>query len=235
MRKSILFVAALALTFAACNNKEGSVEDPFIATFEEAAISPASAESYFKFPNDTLAYLKSGNFLIEQSVAYGGVYVAGGVVTNITDTEFKEFTDAYKSVKGGAYAGKNYLVWYNDSYAPGVIKLEKPAVVPGMYVTNNVYAYSSMTKGDEIAGEPFGEDDFFTLVIHGSLGGKEVNTQIEFDLGDGKDILKDWYYIDLTNLGEIDELSFTMVGSRTGNWGLNTPTYFCIDNLGGKK
>ena len=64
MKKSILFVAALVMTFAACT-REGSVEDPVIATFEEAAISPASAESYFRFKNDTLAYLKSGNFLIE--------------------------------------------------------------------------------------------------------------------------------------------------------------------------
>ena len=235
MKKSILFVAALALTFAACNPKEGSVEDPVIATFEEAAISPASAESYFRFKNDTLAYLKSGNFLIEQSVAYGGVYVAGGVVTNITDTEFKEFTDAYKSVKGGSYAGKNYLVWYNDAFEPGVIKLEKPAVVAGMYVTNNVYAYSSMTKGDEIAGGPFGDDDYLTLIIHGSLNGVEVNNQVEFKLAEGKDIVTDWEYVDLSKLGEIDELSFTMVGSRNGDWGLNTPTYFCIDNLGGKK
>ena len=23
-----------------------------------------------------------------------------------------------------------------------------------------------------------------------------------------------------------------MSGSRTGDWGLNTPSYFCIDNLG---
>ena len=104
-----------------------------------------------------------------------------------------------------------------------------------MYVTNNVYAYSSMTKGDEIAGGPFGDDDYLTLIIHGSLKGVEVNNQVEFKLAEGKDIVTDWEYVDLSKLGEIDELSFTMVGSRTGDWGLNTPTYFCIDNLGGKK
>ena len=41
-----------------------------------------------------------------------------------------------------------------------------------------------------------------------------------------------WTYVDLTELGQVDALSFTMSGSRTGQYGLNTPSYFCIDNLG---
>ena len=73
MKKSFLFLAALAMTFAACN-KQGEVEDKTIATFEEAAISPVSTESYFAYGVDTLVYLESGNFRIEQSVAYGGSY-----------------------------------------------------------------------------------------------------------------------------------------------------------------
>lgn len=234
MKKSFLFLAALAMTFAACN-KQGEVEDKTIATFEEAAISPVSTESYFAYGVDTLVYLESGNFRIEQSVAYGGSYVTGGVVTNITGTDFKDFKDAYKSAKGGAYAGKNYLVWYNDSFDPGTIALKTPAVVPGMYVTNNVYAYSSMTKGDDIAGDPFGKDDYFTLIVHGWLNDKEVNNQVSVKLAEGTNIVKDWIYVDLSSLGQIDEISFTMEGSRTGDYGLNTPTYFCIDNLGGKK
>jgi len=234
MKKSFLFVAALALVFASCQ-KENEVEDKTIATFEEAAISPAQAESYFAFTSDTTAFLESGNYKVQQTVAYAGSYVTGAVVTNITNTEFKDYTDANKSAAGGAYAGKNYVVWYEDGFTGNKIKLNTAAVVPGMYVCNNVYALNSMKNGDAIAGDPFGANDWFKLTISGSLKGQAVNTKVDFMLGEGTNFVTEWTYVDLSQLGEVDELSFSMSGSRMGDYGLNTPTYFCIDNLGAKK
>ena len=234
MKKSFLFVAALALTFAACQPSY-DVEDKTVATFEEAAISPAAPQSYFAFTTDTTAFLTSGIFELSQTVAFGGTYVTGAVVTNITDTTFKDYKDAYKSIAGGAKGGKNYVVWYEDGLSGNAIKLKTPAVVPGMYVCNNVYAYNSITKGDAIAGDPFGDDDWFLLSIGGMLDGKMVNTQVDFYLAKGKNVVTDWTYVDLSQLGKVDAIFFTLSGSKTGDWGLNTPTYFCIDNLGAKK
>ena len=234
MKKSFLYVAALALTFAACNN-QNEAEDKTLGSFEEAAISPISAESYYVYSVDTTVFLASGNFEVQQTVAYGGTYVTGGVVTNITDTKFRDYKDAYKSAAGGAYAGKNYVVWYEDGFTDNAIRLKTAAVVPGMYVCNNVYALSSMKNGDDYAGAPFGPDDWFLLTIGGSLEGKFVNTTVEFYLGQGTNFVTDWTYVDLSKLGTVDKLHFRMTGSRTGDWGLNTPAYFCIDNLGAKQ
>ena len=234
MKKSFLFVAALALTFAACQPSY-DVEDKTVATFEEAAISPAAPQSYFAFTTDTTAFLTSGIFELSQTVAFGGTYVTGAVVTNITDTTFKDYKDAYKSIAGGAKGGKNYVVWYEDGFSGNAIKLKEAATVAGMYVCNNVYAYNSITKGDAIAGDPFGDDDWFLLSIGGMLDGKMVNTQVDFYLAKGKNVVTDWTYVDLSQLGKVDAIFFTLSGSRTGDWGLNTPTYFCIDNLGAKK
>lgn len=233
MKKSILFVAALAMTFAACQPNY-DVEDKTVATFEEAAISPAAPQSYLAFNTDTTALLASGNYELSQTVSYGGTYVTGAVVTNITDTTFKDYKDAYKSIAGGAKGGKNYVVWYEDGFSGNAIKLKEAAKVAGMYVCNNVYAYNSITKGDAMAGEPFGDEDWFMLSIGGMLDGKMVNTQVDFYLAKGKNVVTDWTYVDLSQLGKVDAIFFTMTGSRTGDWGLNTPTYFCIDNLGAK-
>lgn len=236
MKKSILFLAALALVFVSCKKeKSEEVEDKTIATFEEAAISPAKAESYFAYTMDTTAFLESGIYQVQQTVAYGGTYVSGAVVTNITSTDFHDYTDAYKSAAGGAYEGKNYVVWYEDGWTPNAVKLKSAATVAGMYVCNNVYALSSMKDGDAIAGEPFGEGDYFTLIITGSLEGKAVNAKVEFDLGRGTNFVTSWTYVDLSKLGKIDELHFAFDGSRKGDYGVNTPTYFCFDNLGAKK
>ena len=239
MKKQILFVAALALTFAACN-QNGEVVDKTVATFEEAAISPMTTESTFKYSVDTTVYLESGNFKCQQIVDYEGSYVVGGVVSNqtTTDVDVKNgYADAYKSAKGGAYAGKNYLVWYADAWTPNAIKLASAAVVPGMYVCNTALVEKMIKLGDgmsTIAGG-FTDDDHLLLTITGSLEGKEVNGKVDFYLAQGKTIVTDWTYVDLSTLGKIDELHFAMSGTKSNNYGLTTPTYFCIDNLGATK
>ena len=231
MKKSFLFVAALALTFAACQ-KQGEVEDKFVATFEEAAITPAKVNSEFKL--DTTGTFTSGNFIFKQTAMPSQSYYSCNVVSNHTDTTFADYNDAWKSIAGGAHAGKNYVVWNYDYYGADEIKLAQAAVIPGFYVTNNVYAYSSITKGDW-SGPAFGKDDWFLLTINGSLEGRAVNNQVEFYLAKGTDVVTAWTYVDLSTLGKVDAISFTLTGSRTGDWGLNTPAYFCFDDLGAKK
>ena len=234
MKKSILFVAALAMTFAACKPNY-DVEDKTVATFEEAAITPAQTESVYHLAQT--GTFTSGNFEFTQevSVSEWGTYYFGNVVSNKTDNTYKDDMDGDKSVKGGARNGKNFLVWTSSYNGADGIKLKQAAKVPGMYVCNSAYAYASMTKGDDFAGEPFGDDDWFLLTISGSLEGKAVNNQVTFYLAKGKNIVADWTYVDLSTLGKVDELHFALTGSRTGEWGLNTPAYFCIDDLGAKK
>jgi len=234
MKKSILFVAALAMTFAACQPNY-DVEDKTVATFEEAAITPAQTESVYHLAQT--GTFTSGNFEFTQevSVSEWGTYYFGNVVSNKTDNTYKDDMDGNKSVKGGARNGKNFLVWTSSYNGADGIKLKQAAKVPGMYVCNSAYAYASMTKGDDFAGEPFGDDDWFLLTISGSLEGKAVNNQVTFYLAKGKNIVADWTYVDLSTLGKVDELHFALTGSRTGEWGLNTPAYFCIDDLGAKK
>ena len=58
---------------------------------------------------------------------------------------------------------------------------------------------------------------------------------IDFYLADyrnGKtDILKEWMRIDLGSLREANYLVFSMDSSDKGDWGINTPTYFCADAI----
>ena len=81
----------------------------------------------------------------------------------------------------------------------------------------------------------FTENDHLLLTIGGSLEGKEVNSTVEFYLAKGTNIVNQWTYVDLSKLGKVDELHFTMSGTKTNDMGLTTPTYFCIDNLGASK
>lgn len=225
MKKIYLFVAAAMMSTA-------MFADLQVATFENINLA---AESEFAFNVDTVAFFESGSFKVQETVAYGGTYVSGAVISSHTDTNFESYLDANKSIAGGAYEGHNYAVWYADAWTPNSIKLTEAATVPGMYVCNNVYAYNSMKYGDSYAGDPFGADDWFKLSIKGLLNGQEADTEVNVYLAQGTNILTEWTYVDLTQLGNVDELTFYMSGSRTGEYGLNTPSYFCIDNLGAKE
>ena len=222
--KKIFFFAAAALMSTAM------FADLQVADFENINLA---AEQELKFANDTTGFFESGSFSLQETVSYSGSSVAGAVISSHSDTVFGGLQDANKSIAGGAYEGQNYVVFYVNAWGdPDKITLKEAAVVPGMFVCNNVYAYNSMTKGDAYAGEPFTKDDYLSLIVYAKLNGVGVNARVFVDLAEGTNIMDKWTWVDLSSLGEIDELYFEMSGSRTGQYGLNTPSYFCIDNLG---
>lgn len=231
MKKSILMLAALATVFAACSKSDKGADENFVATFEEAEISPEKPDSEFFL--DSTGTFQSGNFIFTQTVESWGGYTCN-VVSNHTDTTFTDWHDAWKSAAGGAYEGNNYVVYYWNAYAPDTVKLVQPAKIPGFYVTNCIYAYNSMKYGDDIAGDPFTTGDKLLLTITGVRNGEKTSS-VEFYLAKADKILDEWAYVDLMTLNEVDGLVFSLSGSRTGEYGLNTPSYFAFDNLGAKE
>lgn len=98
-----------------------------------------------------------------------------------------------------------------------------------VYVQNTAYTYYTMRDGNNFS-KPFTNDDYLILEAHGvKADGTEVTTNIW--LADEGKYLTEWTQFDLRSLGEIKELYFTMRGSDTGKWGLNTPSYFALDHL----
>jgi hypothetical protein len=114
--------------------------------------------------------------------------------------------------------------------------------VEGFYVTNGTYPYLSMLEGDGFAkkfgGESGDDPDFFLLTIKKYLGGELGADSVNFYLADyrfednSQDyIVEEWTYVDLSTLGNADSLQFTMSSTDNSMFGMNTPAYFCIDDL----
>ena len=147
----------------------------------------------------------------------------------------------FKNIVGGGYNNSdNYGVAYAASYyGPCEITLlSDPVVVPGFYITNSSYAYSSMTCGDSFA-KKFEKGDWFKLTITGYDEDNEVTGTKEYYLADLRDpkkayIINDWRYVDLSGLGEVSKIGFELSSSDNGDYGMNTPAYFCFDNFGAK-
>ena len=61
---------------------------------------------------------------------------------------------------------------------------------------------------------------------------------MDFNLGDyraaeaNRYVLDTWEWVDLRPLGKVTRLMFTFSGSESNDWGLVTPKYFAMDDLG---
>ena len=232
MKKSFLFVAALALTFAACQPNEPEV-DATVATFENIEL----AEESVLHLSET-GEIESGNYRFQQEVAdYGeyGLYYFGSIVSNKKGNTYDAYGDSDKSASGGAYKGKNFVVWTTSYNGLDRVFLKQAAVVPGFYVNNTAWVVDAILNGDGMSEGAFGEGDYFTLTINAYLNGEAVNNEVKVDLAKGTSYIKDWTYVDLSSLGEVDVITFSLASSKFNDYGMTTPAYFCIDNFGAKK
>ncbi len=210
------------------------------ATMEDLELAD---ESYWNGSDGKGSFI-SGGYRFENGYELSdyGAYAYGFFYSNQTHTTHADWSDMYNSIAGhGAENSKTYAVFNVNEYTPkGVEVLAKEGeVVSGFYVTNSAYSYASIIKGDNYA-KKFGMGDWFKLTVTGYDAAGESTGTVDFYLADLRDanyayIVNDWRWVDLTSLGKVKRLGFTMSSSDSGQWGMNTPAYFCLDNLGGTK
>ena len=168
----------------------------------------------------------------------------------MTDTTTPGYSNQCSAYTGGGVNGSsNYGVSYilldwASGYDPIPTRLDFVGSatgysVQGAYFTNTTYAALSMLNGDAYAkkfGGDTGDDpDWFKLIITG-IG--STAAPVEFYLADyrfannSQDyIVDDWEWVHLSSLGEVTGLEFSVASSDVGALGINTPTYFAMDNL----
>jgi len=232
---SLIFIFSTTLSFAQS-----------IATFEE-----------FNLPLDTFLNGSDGQTVYSDGAInfptfFNGTFWLGGwAISTMRDDSTSGYENLYS-----AFASRNELMgsgsgvgFQSKTYAIGqqnaIIQMNGNTtgkVVNGFYITNTTYAYNSMRDGDSIAkkfGGTNGTDpDFFKLEIQKYSNGELAPQVVEFYLADFRSddsnedyIVNDWQWVDLTSLGNVDSLQFTLNSSDIGNFGINTPLFFAIDNL----
>lgn len=131
-----------------------------------------------------------------------------------------------------------YLVAFYNAYfgarpADMIFNDGKTYEPQGVYVNLNSYPYYSIEYGDGFA-RAFTNGDKFTLTIHGVAADeseKTVDVQLAAYSNGDLSINRSWKYVDLTPLGAVNELYFTLDSTDSGAFGMNTPGYFCLDKL----
>jgi hypothetical protein len=163
----------------------------------------------------------------------------GFTYSSLTDTITPGYTNnsaiTGKGVSTNAYFTANTGGEFLDIPAEITFKDGKAYKAKECYVTNSTYAYRAIKDHNDGNGEyamvkQWGEDDWFKLTITGYNGSTETG-QIDFLLADGMNIVNTWQKIDLSSLGEVTSISFSLSSTDNGSWGMNTPSYFCLDQL----
>lgn len=110
---------------------------------------------------------------------------------------------------------------------------DKNYEVIGAYFNLNSYTYYSIEDGDSFS-RAFNNGDKFTLIVHGITPQEEENT-VEVELASYANgnltINRGWTYVDLSALGTVNQIWFSMTSTDSGAYGMNTPAYFCMDKL----
>ena len=168
----------------------------------------------------------------------------GWAISTKVDTVTPGFTNQYAAVTGtGVNGSATYGVGYDFS-GSNVLSFTDSSqqTIESLYITNSTYAYLSMLNGDQFAkrfgGETGDDPDFFFVSFRGFRDGELTEDSVAFYFADyrfeddAEDyIIKDWNKVELASLGPVDSLSFTFFSSDVSTFGINTPLYFCVDDI----
>ena len=160
---------------------------------------------------------------------FGGCMAGGGCVINedgsVTADPSQPYLVAYYS--SWAYEGPSNQVMFVDK--DGNTTFEPV----GVYVCNHPWPYYGCEHGDGF-GAPFAEGDYFELIAHGvAADGSETTVSmnlVEFTNGE-LIAANDWTFFDLSSLGEVVSVYFTLNSTDSGAYGMNTAAYFCMDKF----
>jgi len=236
MKKLTTFFAAVILAFTA--NAQVTFETlPLDSTHYwkgnagVAATTPfSSGVASFTNRNDTSSF---------------GDYWGGWGYSSKQDTISIDYTtNDLSAITGIGHNNSNVYGVAYMSFNPEYnhIRFGQNCAVAGFYITNTTIAYRSMQNGD-FAAKKFGgvtgnDPDFFRIDVTGWIGGNPIADTVQFYLADFRDtnnandyIVNDWRWVNTISLGVVDSLTYNLVSSDNGSFGMNTPAYFCIDDL----
>lgn len=204
-----------------------------VATFDEVELDPES--KYMPLSVDGTVRWTSGDYTFTTNRSWYGGMNDGFYVSNFTTDTWTSYTDDYKAVTKAAKSGSNYVsCYYGGSWGGPCDVTFAERTLTGTYVTCalNPYLCVFNTNNINVRGA-FEDGDYLKLVATGYLKGVK-RTEAEFyivDYREGKtDIATTWEWFDLSALGNVDKVSFSMKDSQSGE---GIGYYFCIDDFGG--
>ncbi len=239
---SLLLLLATFLCYGCSSDDE---KNTFVISLEDKL---TVAESEFTTTDGVLDdpiynyYMKSvfkdSKGLIEFIHYYSEAGFGGGFTyTNKSDVS----TPGNGNISAITGKGKDHKVYLTiNTFMPS--KMYNPMnhafCTKGVWVTNSTYAYCTIkdgVTGTSMEARKFVSGDWFKITAIGfDASNKEIGRTECYlaDFRDGKsEIVNTWKWFDLEAIGEASCIQFELSSTDNGEWGMNTPAYFCMDGI----
>lgn len=168
-----------------------------------------------------------------------GYWLGGFAYSNMTDSVTSGVGNKYSAKAGSGFGNSsNYAIGSNNSSITGNTGFFNTIQFS---LTNSTYAYNSMRDGDAFAkkfGGPSGNDpDWFKLTIT-TFSEASTCDSVEFYLADFRFvnntqdyIIRNWTIFNILSSCVFDSVYFELSSSDVGMFGMNTPAFFCLDEI----
>ena len=226
MKKKLKPIAILffGITIFSASCKKDSNSPNAVINFDNL---PLAADTFWNGSDNTGGF-HCGNafFSNDYNVEYHSW--SGFAYSNKHDETTKGFVNQY-SVYALNDPGTNKFViaYLFDSLN---MVFTKPMTDCSLKVTNDTYTALSMRDGDEIS-KKFITGDWYKLSITCYDNNGLKTGTVEVNLAENTSIVNTWSKIDLSMFGTIKTISFRLSSTDNGDYGMNTPSYFCLDDI----
>lgn len=175
---------------------------------------------------------------------------SGMAYSNETSTEYTGnlIEQQYRSSVGhGVKDSEKYGICYigkprTNAYPIYVKNEEDGDNIRGFYINAPASVVSAVKNGDGTpTGTAFAQGDSLVVVVNGYKAFHKISS-VRYALADYRStdaadhyVVDSWQWLDLLALGKVDAIEFKMEGSKNNAYGLTTPAYFCMDNIGDER
>lgn len=246
---TIVSLSCLSLAVHVNNAQAASQNDAMVATFDDLSLEPESHWHGDETSDEPESVFQSGGFLFDNYLWAEYDFWGKFAYSNETSTTYASLDDQFHSAVGhGAEGSSIYGVAYvaDAMFGPGstcfyVADNAEGDSISGCYITNSAWGKDAVINGDGMSSVPgpFATGDYFSLTATGTRA-DGTTASLDFYLADYRSensadhyCLDTWEWFDLRPLGKVTKVSFSMNSTKSNDYGISTPTYFCIDNIDG--
>lgn len=211
-----------------------------VGTFEDQYPGANTFKNNFPSGSFTTGGFTLNNNYNSQFGSWSGFSVSSMVDNTFGGNDYSHQYGAYAPLGAhgtGSGGSATYGVAYNFNQGDAIINLPAGTNPKSIDITNTTYVAQSIVEGDQFA-RAFHHGDYFKLDILGYSGLNGTGTQVgdvPFYLADFRGtsliLVSDWTTVDLSSLAGSSSLEFNLTSTDNGQFGMNTPAFFAVDNI----
>lgn len=243
MKKLAYVCAALiSVSLFSCSNEDETPKMEKVISFEKAL--PAGQNEFIAEGTPSDQGFQKTTFSDPEGLAtFTHEYADWGMGYSFAAFTYMNYTDNQTSTSPAPICGKGktgtVYVAVDDTGGdygnPAIMTINDPNyTIKGAWITNSTRAYHDMVNGSSFANA-FTQGSWYKVTAYGldASGNKLAQTEIYLAnyKSDNDTPVNTWIWFDLTPLQGATKIQFLPSSSDTGDYGMNTSAYFCLDGI----